>query len=500
MLPTDETRRERLRRRLPSHVEPVALSHGTVVGDVTPHSAVVWTRTAEPATVHVDYSPTDRFERADRAEPRSTDPSTDHTVSIRLDDLEPQTTYTYRVWALAGRGSEEDIRPGDAATTGTFRTAPAPDADVPVSFTWTGDTYGQGRAPPYQVPDQMADHDPDFFLYLGDTIYADAETPAVPDGDPQTVADYRAKYKEIRERGRYLREFLRETSVVPIWDDHEVTNDWAGTAEPLLPPARQAFFEYWPVDQDPSVTGEDDGRLYRSFRWGSTLELFVLDARQYRDPNTKPDGPDKTMLGDEQRDWLKTGLAETDATFAIVASSISLTSPSSAPSARDSWASGGTETGFEHELQEVVDHVRRDVDSTVVWLAGDRHFARVASFDLDCDGSPDMYEAMAGPIGAAPREPGDPDRTLDPTVHYEEGGKYDLGEFYNFGTVEATPDHLRLGIVDKVGDRRCTVTIDADGEDPLSVDSVRPDAGQGALRDLVDLVTNPLQFIADRWR
>lgn len=465
MLPSERATRRRLRREFPDHLAVVDLPHGVAAGDVTPETAVVWTRTAEPAVVHVEYATDPDFARSDRAIQRPTDEGreADRTVSVRLRGLRPGTRYYYRVWALSGAGAAELFDAPECATTGRFHTAPSHDDDAAVSFVWTGDTYGQRREPPYQVPRQMAGFDPDCFLYLGDTIYADSPTPAVPDGEPESVDDYRAKYREVREEATNLREFLARTAVVPIWDDHEVANDWAGTVETRLPAGRQAFFEYWPVDTHESVTGADEHRLYRSFRWGERVELFVLDTRQYRDDNGLPDGPEKTMLGAEQREWLKDGLETSDATFALVASSTSLSSPSSDPDERDSWASGDSETGFESELLEITGHVREAVDSTVVWLTGDRHFARLASFDLDRDGQPEMYEAMASPMGAWPREPGDPDATLAPTVHFEKGGKYEYGEFYNFGHVEADDDALRVSIYDKVGERQCTVEIDADG-------------------------------------
>jgi len=496
--PPDSNRTE---RDVTESVTPVPLDHGVVVGDVTAKSAIVWTRAAEPAVVHLEYGPADGFARADRATPRPVEPAVhDGTVRFRLTGLEPATEYRYRVWALAGSGAAAHDDPPAASVDGTFRTAPAPDDDATVSFVWSGDTYGQGRAPPYQVPRHMADRDPDFFLYLGDTIYADDPSPALPDGEPETVDDYRAKYREIRSAAPNLRHLLASTGTVAIWDDHEVANDWAGQSEPRLPAARTAFFEYWPIDRHQDVTGSDGGRLYRSFQWGSALELFVLDTRQYRDENERTDGPEKTMLGAEQREWLKAGLADTDATFAVVASSLSLTSPSSGAAARDGWADGDADTGFEHELAHLVDFIGREVDRPVVWLAGDRHFARIASFDVDHDGRPEMYEAMATPIGAAPREPDEPDPTFGPSIHYQEGGKYALGEFYNFGEIEVEGEALRISVYDKAGQRRCSVTIDAAGESWPSVDDARRPRRQSPVPSLGSVLWRRLGATVDRWR
>jgi len=486
----------------PSSVDPVELPHGVAVGDVTPQTAVFWTRTAEPATVHVEYATTPDFSDSTRATPAAAQSTTDNTAKIRVAGLDSNTTYHYRLWAYQGRGAAEGYDPPESTRTGSFTTPPAPDTSDSVSLVWSGDTFGQGRWPPYKVFEQMVAHEPDTFLYLGDTIYADSESPAVPDGDPEGLADYRAKYKENRAKCPHLRDLLASTNVVSIWDDHEVENDWAGSAHPLMPAGRQAFFEYWPIDEHTDVTGDRDHRLYRSFRYGNALELIVLDERQYRDKNVVPDNPTKTMLGDHQREWLKSQLANSDATFTLVASSTSICSVSSDPHERDGWASGDSNTGFEHELQDIVDHIDSEVDSTVVFLTGDRHCARMASYDPDRDGTPEFHEVMATPIGAYTRDPEPIDDSFEPTLHYEEGGKYELGEFYNFGRVDVDGDTLTIGIYDKVGDCRAELQLTADGawpryeEDPdgtrapnstdgSSSDSTATDGGQPVGEDTV---------------
>ena len=70
-------------------------------------------------------------------------------------------------------------------------------------------------------------------------------------------------------------------------------------------------------------------RIYRSFRWGRQAELFLLDARSYRSLNDLPDRADneKTLLGREQLDWLRGGLARSSATWKIVSTDVPLSIP-----------------------------------------------------------------------------------------------------------------------------------------------------------------------------
>ena len=69
-------------------------------------------------------------------------------------------------------------------------------------------------------------------------------------------------------------------------DDHEVLNDFAGqTVNPARYAAgRQAFLENMPIREtglphDPSCAGDP---LYRTFKWGSEVELFITDQRSCR--------------------------------------------------------------------------------------------------------------------------------------------------------------------------------------------------------------------------
>ena len=47
------------------------------------------------------------------------------------------------------------------------------------------------------------------------------------------------------------------------------------------------------------------------------VQFFMLDNRYHRDPNEAPDR--KTMLGEEQLEWLKDGLVRSRATFKVIA-------------------------------------------------------------------------------------------------------------------------------------------------------------------------------------
>ena len=128
--------------------------------------------------------------------------------------------------------------------------------------------------------EQITAYDPDVWLYIGDTIYGD--DPRSGSGVAITRADYHDKYEENRN-DRALRDALAEVGFYAIWDDHEVTNDFWGTDPAIqtqMADGNQAFRDYMPIRED----GGDPQQLYRSFRWGYVAEFFLIDDRQYRDP------------------------------------------------------------------------------------------------------------------------------------------------------------------------------------------------------------------------
>ena len=70
------------------------------------------------------------------------------------------------------------------------------------------------------------------------------------------------------------------------WDDHEIVNDFtrAEHGKAVYDAGVQAFRDYNPVEYSTS-----DG-LYRSFRWGRNLELFLLDERSFRSAKASANG------------------------------------------------------------------------------------------------------------------------------------------------------------------------------------------------------------------
>jgi len=436
----------------------VLLTHGVATGEITSHSAQVWVRTSAASSVQVEWMDGGQSFRTALL---PTMKDQDYTATVLLDGLKPGTVYRYVI--RAGPPNESIDRPQTASDReGRFVTAPADDQAKPLTFVWSGDLGGQQRCrrtpSGYAIFDQIIRHHPDFMIFLGDTIYSDDRCPSPPNapGSESTASvldEYRAKHRYQRGDAA-LQRFLAATPVYAIWDDHEVRNNFSGPIHPLMPIGRQAFLEYWPI----ATPSDDPFRLYRKFRWGSDAEVFILDTRQYRSSNRHKDGPNKTMLGSTQRDWLVEGLTSSTATWKFVATSVPLSNQKGGTfdlPGNDSWARGADGTGFLTELRGIVEALQARHVTNIVWLAGDVHYAQVNDYDPDGDGITDFYEFICGPLSAAFGRPVSPNPDLKPTSLYSEGG------FSNFGLVSIDGPSIRLAIIDESGAPRFERTIQA---------------------------------------
>jgi len=426
------------------------VSHGVASGDVTDTTAVLWARADQDTTLMVEYATTSEFNDAQRGGTMQVSATTDFTGTVTLTGLQPATRYYYRV------------RPAGAESTtsesGSFATASAPKQPHEVTFLWSGDLGGQGfcRQPEYPIFAPMKTVGADFFIFEGDTIYADSPCPSPPnapgaDFKAATQEEFWAKHRYQRE-DRLLRDLLAVTPVYAIWDDHEVKNDFAGPSEPLTPLGLKAFLNYFPIQR----VAEEPQRLYRSFHWGQQVELFILDTRQYRSPNRQADGPDKTMLGPTQLRWLLDRLAASTATWQLIVSSVPLSAQTgSVLTGNDSWGKGEFSDGFDTELSKIVTALRDRHLRNVVWISTDIHVARILSYDPDQDGTVDFHELISGPLNAITGNFDPLDQTFHPSILYEEN------KFFNFGVVkiDGRSGALTVEIRDQEGKVHYTRTL-----------------------------------------
>jgi alkaline phosphatase D len=293
-------------------------------GDPRPDTVILWTRIEDPDAAEGDFDvelemwvhdgePSDVLRVQAVAEA-----DFDHCVKLRVTGLEPGTTYGYRFVYLQAGGKALGSR------TGTTRTAPAPDADVPVRFAFLSCQDYSGHY--FNALARLAEEEIDFFVHLGDYIYettGDASFQDTAAGRTVTLTDTAGAIAFEREDGSVdyaassidnYREIYRiyrsdpalqrvheRAPMIAVWDDHEFSDDcWGATAtyrdgevDETDPARRQrasrAWFEYMPVDYpDPEFVYDfaaqppDDIRIWRDLRFGRHVHLVMTDLRTHR--------------------------------------------------------------------------------------------------------------------------------------------------------------------------------------------------------------------------
>lgn len=326
-----------------------------IAGDVTADGGVIWLRAERESIVAVEYGKDPALQNAVRSAPLKVLGDNDYTGKVFLRDLEPRSTYYYRAIV-------PDKKPGPIAR---FVTAPRADQATNVRFAFSGDTRQSYQ--PFAIMDAIRAKNPEFFLHLGDTIYGDLEGPA------RNLSQFREKYANNRKDEPTQRLFS-ETSLFVVWDDHEVADNYRA-ANPLALVGRRAFMDYWPVRQDPA----DRQRIYRSTRWGGAAELFILDTRQYRDESAG------TILGLRQKQWFLDRLADSNAFFKFVCTSVPFSSP-----AADKWG------GYPADRDEVLKVIKQRRIDGVIFLSADVHYAAA----VRVPGNAALREIIVGPLAA----------------------------------------------------------------------------------------------------
>jgi len=470
------------------------IDYGVAAGDVGPGRAIVWAHVDRPSRMVVEYATTESFANARRVTGPVATPESGLTARVALGELPVGQTVFYRVRFE----DPADPRNISAPEVGRLRTAPG--AGRPVRIAWSADTCGQGwgidtARGGMRLFETMRAADPDLFLNVGDTIYADQplrETVTLEDGSlwRNLLTSAKAKVAETLEefRGCHLynrlddhyRRFSGAVGQVAMWDDHEVRDNWypaqvLGERAPyeekrvdvLAARARRAFLEHYPIALAPG--GET--RIYRTAPYGPLVEVFALDMRSYRGPNSEnrqtATSADTAFLGAEQVRWLADALARSQATWKIVAADMPLgLVVGHQPRFHEAVANAddGPPLGRELEIAGLLKTLKERRVRNVVWVTADVHYCAAHHYDPARARTPDFdpfWEFVAGPAHAGTFAPVPLDGTFGPEVRFS-GVPPDLppnrppsAGLQFFGLLEADPGTraLTVSLINLAGTR-----------------------------------------------
>lgn len=370
----------------------IHVAQGIMAGEVTATSALLQTRlTAIPGPdlapdgevpgaagfVQFEYAITPDFQGSLRTPWLEATAAHDFIVRAPLTGLRPGTVYHYRPIFGADRNRP---RPGPA---GRFATLPGATADRAISFIvgscmhYHKFMHGAGAKPSGPVTatatDQrlgypafaaMAALQPDFFVGTGDIVYYDHTI----DGPAQTVPQLRLRWHEQFRFPRLI-EFFARTPAYWSKDDHDFRYDDADLQGERLPLARTGIDLF--REQMPILPADDrTSPTYRTHRVTRHLQIWLTEGRDHRSPNRMPDGPEKSLWGREQREWLQTTLRASDATWKILINPTPLVGPDDLRKSDNHT----NLTGFRHEADAFFAWLQAQRIAGLLILCGDRHW------------------------------------------------------------------------------------------------------------------------------
>jgi PhoD-like phosphatase/Secretion system C-terminal sorting domain len=309
------------------------ITHGPVVGGVTPTSARIYVRTNAAMPVELKMADNVDFNNAIVIND-STRALRDNSIIIDVAGLQPYTTYYYG-WTCNGQPE---------FTIGHFKTFP--EVGQRDHFTWgvlSCQEYGT-----YNTFQSVFLHQPDLILHNGDWTYPDYQIP----GDfrldwAKLQLSYRKRYEEPQ-----MEPVFHSSVFDYVVDNHDGIDNLTNNAsvsfsvdgngmvtnyinyDPTPPGAFQlmmdAYDEYFPSYPLPAP----NVGMYHSYRYGNA-EVFFVDVRNcgngqdstyrydattngwYFDPR-----PGQTLLGQQQLTWLKNGLQNSTADWKFIVSGV----------------------------------------------------------------------------------------------------------------------------------------------------------------------------------
>jgi len=341
---------------------------GPMVGAPTPNSVRVWVRTSGTFDVVLEVATRRDFADVRSSAPMQSNAGNDFCVAPVVDGLDPNTSYFYR-FKFDGVLDRYQPLPGKARTAPRNRTA------FRAAFGSCARLQIDTDQRIFSVAQAL---EPDLMFFLGDNIYADSI-------EPSAIADLYRRQREIER----VKPFIKNTPCLAIWDDHDFAVNDSDRTNPIREQAFAHFKNYWanPSYGTPSTPG-----IFFKYAYGG-VDFFFLDGRYNRDPADAPDIPGKSMLGAEQKAWLKDELRASRAPFKVLVSGGGF---SKAERGGDSWAV------YTHERDELFDFIRDNRIEGVFGISGDSHMGELNCVPRSEQGAYDFYDMCSSPLANYP--------------------------------------------------------------------------------------------------
>ncbi len=322
--------------------------------------------------VKLIYHPLDDPVQKSETEWSAVDSTRNYSKQWKLIDLSPNTIYQVNIFAR----ENESVQPSDTIM-GQFRTPPDANSLDEINFSVvTGHDYNRrdNQEGGHQIYHSMLDDSLDFYVHTGDIEYYDKP-------NPWALTEPLMYFKWDRLFALpFQRNFYRQTTSYFIKDDHDaLSND----CYPGMTYGAVSFDRGLEIfDQEQFPTRDT---TYKTIRWGKDLQIWIMEGRKYRSKNSDPDGPDKTIWGKTQKEWLYHTIKNSDAAIKVIISATPVLGPD-----RGNKNDNHANQGFTYEGNEIRNFVNQF--DNVFFCVGDRHWQYVSHIEHT-----NLWEFSCGP-------------------------------------------------------------------------------------------------------
>lgn len=235
---------------------------------------------------------------------------------------------------------------------------------------------------PLPIFNNIVEHDPDLFIFLGDNIY----------GDTENMDTLKAKYDRLANKSSF-QNLKKYVDIIGTWDDHDFGWNDAGKYYKYKEESKEILMDFFDEPKD-SERRNHEG-IYHSYYYehqGKTVQVILLDVRTFRDDlkhysgefdhdrryfynlDYAPHDEDSklTLLGEQQWKWLEDELSK-DADLRIIGSG---TQFGIEFNGYEAWAN------FPGEQLRMLSLIKKTKAEGALFITGDVHYAEISKLEV----------------------------------------------------------------------------------------------------------------------
>ena len=363
------------------------LQSGPMTGYSTMREVMIWVQTNKAADVKVKYWEAGKKSQLKETETYTTEKQSAYTAHLPIELLTPGKKFEYSLYINNKECKIDYPLKFQTQTLWQWR----PDVKPPdFSFALGSCTYinedsydrpGKPYGANYEIFTSIYEKEPDFMFWLGDNTYL-----REVDWDSRSGIFHRYTHtRSLKE----IQPLLGSTHNYAVWDDHDFGPNNAERSYAFKNTTLEAFKLFW---ANPNYELGPGGTI-GTFHWND-VQFFLLDNRYFRNSVEHPNEK-KTILGQEQLNWLFDALNVSSASFKFIVVGGQLINPI---------AVDETYATFGEERLYIIEQIRKMDIKGVLFLTGDRHFSELSVLKETEDAYP-LYDFTVSPLTSGPYNP-----------------------------------------------------------------------------------------------